>query len=96
MTKEFKFFAYLLECYAVHKDTTADKILETLDEKNLTQFVYDMYELYHSEAIENAFTDLDSLIKTGKPAYSGKYDNVHLPTEKNLANDFRSFSFALK
>ena len=56
MTKEFKFFAYLLECYAVHKDTTADKILETLDEKNLTQFVYDMYELYHSEAIENAFT----------------------------------------
>ena len=87
MTKEFKFFAYLLECYAVHKDTTADKILETLDEKNLTQFVYDMYELYHSEAIENAFTDLDSLIK---------YDNAHLPTEKNLANDFRSFSFALK
>lgn len=69
MTKEFKFFAYLLECYAVHNDTTADKILETLDEKNLTQFVYDMYELYHSEAIENAFTDLDSLIKTGKPAY---------------------------
>lgn len=69
LTKEFKFFAYLLECYAVHKDTTADKILETLDEKNLTQFIYDMYELYHSEAIENAFTDLDSLIKTGKPAY---------------------------
>ena len=32
-------------------------------------FVYDMYELYHSETIENAFTDLDSLIKTGKPAY---------------------------
>ena len=69
LTKEFKFFAYLLEGYAVQKDTTADKILETLDEKNLTQFVYDMYELYHSEAIENAFTDLDSLIKTGKPAY---------------------------
>lgn len=69
LTKEFKFFAYLMECYAVHKDTTADKILETLDEKNLTQFIYGMYELYHSEAIENAFTDLDSLIKTGKPAY---------------------------
>ena len=56
LTKEFKFFTYLLECYAAHKETTADKILE-------------MYELYHSEAIENAFTDLDSLIKTGKPAY---------------------------
>ena len=70
MKKQYRNFAYLLECYAVHKDTTADKILETLDEKNLTQFIYDMYELYHSEAIENAFTDLDSLIKTGKPACS--------------------------
>ena len=38
MTKEFKFFAYLLECYAAHKETTADKILEILDEKNLENF----------------------------------------------------------
>ena len=40
-----------------------------LDEKNLTGFVYDMYEIYHTEAIENAFMDLDSLIATGKPAW---------------------------
>ena len=69
LTKEFKFFAYLLESYAAYKETTADQILQTLDEKDLTQFVYDMYELYHSERIENAFADLDSLIATGKPAY---------------------------
>lgn len=69
MSKEFKFFVYLLESYAAHKETTADKVLETLDEKNLTEFVYNMYELYHVEAIENAFLDLDSLIETGRPAY---------------------------
>jgi hypothetical protein len=69
LAKEFKFFAFLLESYAAHKGTTPDKILKILDEKNLTQFVYDMYFLYHIEAIENAFTDLDSLIQTGKPAY---------------------------
>ena len=91
MTKEFKFFAYLLECYAVHKDTTADKILETLDEKNLTQFVYDMYELYHSEAIENAFTDLDSLIKTGKPAYQGNMTMRTYRPKKILRNFFGLF-----
>ena len=69
MTKEFRFFTYLLESYAAYKKTTADQILQALDEKHLTQFVFDMYELYHSERIENAFADLDSLIATGKPAY---------------------------
>ena len=69
MTKEFKFFVYLLESYAAHKGTTTDKVLKTLDDRNLTQFVYDMYEMYHVEAIENAFLDIDSLIETGRPAY---------------------------
>lgn len=69
MTKEFRFFTYLLESYAAYKETTADQVLQMLDEKHLTQFVYDMYELYHSERIENAFADLDSLIATGETAY---------------------------
>ena len=69
LTKEFRFFTYLLESYAAYKETTADQILQALDEKHLTQFVFDMYELYHSERIENAFADLDSLIATGETAY---------------------------
>ena len=69
MSKEFRFFAYLLESYAAHKNLTASEVLRLLDEKNLTDFVYEMYELYHVEAIENAFMDLDSLIATGKPAW---------------------------
>lgn len=69
MTKEFRFFTYLLESYAAYKETTADQVMQMLDEKQLTQFVYDMYELYHSESIENAFADLDSLIATGETAY---------------------------
>lgn len=69
MNKQFVFFTYLLENYAVFKKTTADEILRTLDKNNLTDFVFDMYEMYHSESIDNAFTDLDSLIKTGKPAW---------------------------
>lgn len=68
MKKEFMFFAYLLESYAAYKDTSAGEILKILDEKNLTDFVYGMYEMYHCEALENAFADLDSLIETGKPA----------------------------
>lgn len=69
MNKEFEFFTYLIESYAGYKNTTAHEVLETLDEKDLTDFVYSMYEMYHSEAIENAFSDMDSLISTGKTAW---------------------------
>jgi len=69
MSKEFLFFTYLLESYAAYKNTSAGEILKVLDEKNLTDFIYDMYEMYHIERIENAFMDIDSLIETGKPAW---------------------------
>ena len=69
LSKEFRFFTYLLESYAQHKNTTAGNVLKTLDEKGLTDFVYKMYDLYHVEAIENAYMDLDSLIATGQPAW---------------------------
>ena len=69
LDKKIRFFAYLIESYAAYKNTTADVIIKTLDEKGLTDFVYDMYEIYHTETIENAFTDIDSLIETGRPAW---------------------------
>lgn len=69
MSKEFVFFTYLLESYAAYKNTTAGAVLKALDEHGLTDFVYDMYEMYHAEAMQNAFADIDSLIATGKPAW---------------------------
>lgn len=69
LNKEFRFFTFLLESYANYKGITANDVLSQLDERNLTDFVYNMYELYHVEAIENAYKDIDSLITTGKPAW---------------------------
>ncbi|CDA28507.1 MULTISPECIES: DUF3791 domain-containing protein [unclassified Eubacterium (in: firmicutes)] len=69
MSKESDFFVYLLEHYANYKNTTAEKILKILDEKELTDYVYDMYEIYHSESLDNAFNDIDSLIEKGKTAW---------------------------
>ncbi len=69
MTKEMEFFIFLLENYATYKQTGADKVLKQLDEKGLTDFVYDMYPMYHTEAMENAYNDIDSLLLTGKPAW---------------------------
>lgn len=64
MTKEMEFFTFLMEQYAQYKNTTADKILRQLDELNLTDYVFNMYGMYHVEALENAFADIDKLIKS--------------------------------
>lgn len=57
-----KFFIYLIERYAENKGMTAQKVLQQWDSLDITDFIYDMYELYHIERLENAFDDIDALI----------------------------------
>lgn len=63
MSEEMKFFIYLIEQYAAYKNLGADEVLRKLDKLELTDYVFKMYEMYHQEAIENAFSDIDKLIK---------------------------------
>lgn len=65
MPKEMDFFIFLIEQYAAANNTTADQVLQKWDEAGVTDTIYDMYERYHSEAIENAFEDIDEIMKTG-------------------------------
>lgn len=62
MGKEMEFFIFLIENYAEYKNTTADKVLKLWDDLKLTDFIYDMYEGYHIERLENAFEDIDRLV----------------------------------
>ena len=62
MSKEMEFFIFLIENYAAYKGTTADKIMKRWDELELTDFIFDMYERYHTERLENAYEDIDRLI----------------------------------
>ena len=66
---EMEFFIFLLEQYAAYKHTTGDKIFKEWSEHNLVQWIYNNYWGYHTEALENAFKDIDSMIATGKPAW---------------------------
>jgi hypothetical protein len=59
LSNEVSFFVYLLEKYAEHRDTGARQILELLDGAGLTDYVMQMYPMYHTERIENAFRDID-------------------------------------
>ncbi|MCD8225243.1 MAG: DUF3791 domain-containing protein [Clostridiales bacterium] len=69
MSDEMKFFMYLLEYYAAYKNKKSGDVLKEWDAHNITQKVYDNYWTYHTERIENAYMDIDSLIATGKPAW---------------------------
>ena len=66
MNKKTEFFIYLLEKYSEYKNISTNDVLNTLDELGLTDFIYNMYERYHCEAIENAFKDIDDLIEEKK------------------------------
>lgn len=66
VNKKSDFFIYLLERYAEFKKMTAKEVLHQWDELDLTNFIYDMYDIYHTERLENAFHDIDSLIEERK------------------------------
>ena len=64
MSKEMNFFIYLLEKYADKKYKNASDILKEWDKLNITQFIYNMYEKFHTETLENAFEDIDKIIES--------------------------------
>ncbi len=62
MPKEMDFFIFLIEQYAAYKHVSADKILKDWDKLKITDYIFSMYERYHTEALENAFDDIDKLM----------------------------------
>ncbi len=62
MTKETEFFIYLIERYAAAKGVSANQVLEEWDRLELTDFIYEMYEIYHTERLKNAFDDIELLV----------------------------------
>ncbi|MBO4458498.1 MAG: DUF3791 domain-containing protein [Butyrivibrio sp.] len=69
MTEEMIFFLYLIERYSNVKNRETGDVLREWDEHKITQEIYDNYEVYHQERLENAYDDIDSLISTGKHAW---------------------------
>lgn len=62
MGKELQFFIYLLERYAESSGRSGTEVIKEWDDLELTEYIYGMYELYHIEALENAFMDIDQMV----------------------------------
>ena len=63
MSKQSDFFILLVETYAHYRDLKGSEILEMFRKKNLIPYIYEMYEQYHIEALQNAFDDLDKQLR---------------------------------
>ncbi len=63
---EMRFFLFLIEKYAAYKNRRTGDVFREWDEKGLTQKIYDGYWGYHTERLENAYEDIDSLVATGQ------------------------------
>lgn len=63
MSKEAEFFIYLLERYADYKKEKASEILKMWDQSGITKLIYDLYDIYHVEQLENTFEDIDKLVE---------------------------------
>lgn len=62
MSKEMDFFIYLLESYAQEKGRLASDVLREWEHRDIVQAIFDGYLMYHTEALENAFADIDRLL----------------------------------
>lgn len=69
MSEALIFFLFLIERYAHHKNKPTGAVLKEWDVRGITQKVFDGYWAYHTERVENAFADIDSLLETGRHAW---------------------------
>ena len=68
ITREMDFFMYLIEQYAAFKQAPTGDVMREWDALGITELIYDMYERYHVERIENAFEDIDALVRERRNA----------------------------
>ena len=68
MSREFRFFIYLLERFAEHRGESAADTFDRLERAGLLDYAENMYELYHVESLENAFADLDARLALASSA----------------------------
>ena len=54
--------------YAAFKQRPTGDVMREWDALDITELIYDMYERYHVERIENAFEDIDVMVRERRNA----------------------------
>jgi hypothetical protein len=61
MAREMQFFMQIINKYSEYKNSTAGDTLTLWDELEISSLIYENYEAYRNESIENVFADIDKL-----------------------------------
>ena len=61
MAREMQFFMQLINKYAEYKNSTAGDILTIWDDLDISSLIYENYETYRNESLENVFADIDRI-----------------------------------
>lgn len=69
MSEELCFFLFLIERYAKKTNQATGDVFLTWEKAGIVQEIYDSYFEYHQENLDNAFMDIDCLLKTKKHAW---------------------------
>lgn len=56
-----QFFMQLINKYAEYKNSTAGDILTIWDDLDISSLIYENYETYRNESLENVFADIDRI-----------------------------------
>jgi len=59
MSNQSEFLILLIETYAEYRNLKGSEVLQIFNQNNLIPYIQDMYIQYHTEALQNAFDDLD-------------------------------------
>ena len=72
MNKEFRFFTFLIESYAQEKNKTTSEIMKILDEKNLTDEMYEKACLHDEKGAWQMIFGVNTLPKYRRQGYAEK------------------------
>jgi hypothetical protein len=62
LPQQSEFFLYLLEQYARSRGLSAAETLARWDAAGTTARIRENYDIYHAEALENAFAEVDAML----------------------------------
>ena len=62
ISEESRYFLYLIEQYSMFKGITGKETLDLFEKENIVEYIYSMYQTYHTERVDNAIEDIDKRV----------------------------------
>jgi hypothetical protein len=62
MSEEARYLIFLIEHYAAAKGIDGDAVFALFYQNDLMGYIRDRYYTYHTERVENAISDIDSIL----------------------------------